>query len=170
MLNGARLIEIYADHVTFERLGQKAELYLEGSQPSHKVASDLLLVGGPALQARGSQPANAESPDRTLALTDYIRPNPVFEGDRLKGVELFPGARADAFVRLGLSPGDVMTAVNGVPVTDMATVMNVLEQLFVGGGVDATLTRGGQVVQASLSGSALSVEALRGAGTSEIGE
>jgi type II secretion system protein C len=152
MLNGARLVEIYPDHVVLRLAGRTESLYLEQVQPTRH--SDLLLVGGRPTQANETLPATSEA-HSAQSITDYIRPNPVFDGDRLRGVELFPGAHADAFARLGLSAGDVITAVNGVAVTDAGDVMSLLEQLTQGGGFEATVKRGGQMVQVNLTGASL---------------
>jgi C-terminal processing protease CtpA/Prc len=64
-------------------------------------------------------------------------------------VRVFPGRNRGEFAKLGLHPGDLITAVDGVPVTGQPT--SNLETLVKGGGA-ATLTvfRAGREQQISL--------------------
>lgn len=162
MLNGARLIEVYADHVVLERSGEKVGLYLDskGSQTSRAMPADLLLVGGDPPKALQNQPEVASGQTHNPMLADFVRSNPVFDGDRLRGVELFPGLRAGAFARLGLVEGDVITAVSGTAVTDASEVVNQLDQLLAGSTLEVTVKRGAQTIQVNLSGSVLSSESF----------
>ena len=162
MLNGAQLTEIYSDHVVLERSSEKVELYIDskGQKPDRAMSADLLMVGGLPPAAWEDQTSARPNQPRNLVLTDFVRPNPVFEGGHLQGVELFSGERAEVFTRLGLTDGDVVTAVNGAAVTDAGDVVNQLEQLLAGGALDVTVKRGAQMVQLNLSGSVLASESF----------
>ena len=162
MLNGARLTEIYSDHVVLERSSEKVELYVDSKdqKPDRTISADLLMVGGVPPPAREDQASATPNQPRNLMLTDFVRPNPVFEGGRLQGVELFSGEWAEVFTRLGLADGDVVTAVNGAAVTDAGDVVNQLEQLLAGGALDVTVKRGAQMVHLNLSGSVLASESF----------
>jgi S1-C subfamily serine protease len=62
------------------------------------------------------------------------------EEGTLEGVRVFPGRNRSAFARLGLHPGDLVTAVNGGEVSGDAD----LQQMLQGGG-SVTLYRAGQL-------------------------
>ena len=172
MLNGARLIEIYADHVVLERSGEKIDLYLDskGLPSSSSASAVLLLVGGHSPEVQKKQPSVVLDQIRRPVLTDFLRPNPVFREDRLQGVELFPGSRADVFARLGLIEGDVITAVNGVAVTDANEVVTQLEELSAGGSLEVTVKRGAQEMPLNLNGFALLSESFGDTTNLEIGQ
>jgi general secretion pathway protein C len=148
LANGARLTQVYADHVVLERHGRTATLYLVGRQPRslQDKTGDLLMVGG----RPPYQPAVANSSEE---FTDYIRPAPVYDGPNLRGYQLYAGAQAAVFSQLGLRPGDVMTAVDGETFTDPAQAMELFRQLATGISMRATVTRDGRALEISLDGS-----------------
>ena len=47
-----------------------------------------------------------------------MRPQPVFAGGKMRGFRVYPGANRQAFARLGLRAGDLVTAINGTPLDD----------------------------------------------------
>jgi hypothetical protein len=108
--NGAQLTEVHTDYVVLERGGHSARLYLGQSTDGVEDAGarELLTVGGRPAQttavAASSEP-----------LTDYIRPSPVYSGSTLRGYEVYPGERGAAFAHIGLQPGDIITAIDGIP-------------------------------------------------------
>jgi hypothetical protein len=148
LVNGARLSEIYADHVVLEKNSQTARLGLNESQVTGKssAADALLSVGGPP-----AEPGLASKPSRDT-LTDYIRPSPVFDGSALVGYQVYAGAHADTFAQLGLRDGDVVKAVDGAQVTAAATTLEQLEGLTQGRAITASVLRDGHLVTISLDG------------------
>ena len=59
-----------------------------------------------------------EKDGRVAALTDYIRPRPVYDGNALLG---YPGVlekNAAAFTHMGLLGSDVIVAINGTPLNE----------------------------------------------------
>ena len=75
--------------------------------------------------ARGLTPVQANINDnlRRLAnnpstLGNLLRAQPVFVSGALKGYRIYPGRDRQQFARLGLQPGDLVTAVNGTPLDD----------------------------------------------------
>jgi hypothetical protein len=96
-------------------------------------------------------------------LTDYLRPSPKFEGTQLLGLEVYPGKSSAVFFRMGLQAGDVITAIDGVPIQDAAVALDQLRSLFEGGTVTVSLARGKQSQTIALNGSyAASDQAPRG--------
>jgi general secretion pathway protein C len=149
LANGARLTEIYTNYVVLERDGHSARLYLQGAvQPSAGLPPDLLTVAATAPSA----PTIAGSQD---SLTDFLRPSPVFVGGQLHGYVLFAGRDLTPFSKFGLEPGDVLTHVNGVAVTDPAESLAALHTLLDGAALTVTVERRGNPQVLSLDGSIL---------------
>jgi general secretion pathway protein C len=144
MLSGVKLTAVYPDHVLLDRGGVIESLAL----PRQFTGGGK----GPAMSDRpGSGPAAAIGPSvqRLIAqdpgvVGQIIRPQPVFSGGQLRGFRLYPGADRNKFARLGLEAGDVVTAVNGVPLADAQHGMEILRGLANAGSADVTIERGGQ--------------------------
>ena len=83
----------------------------------------------------------ANNPQR---LMDVVRAMPVMDHGKLTGYRIYPAGNPSQFNQLGLKPGDVVTAVNGIPLTDPAQSMRVLSSLKTSEQVSITLTRNGQ--------------------------
>jgi type II secretion system protein C len=141
--NGARLTAIYPDHVTLEKNGRAVSL-APGDRSDAAKAADLLVVGGPATGV-------VIAPSRE-ALTGTIRPSPVYQGSSLQGYEVYPGQRDAAFAELGLKPGDLITAIDGVALDEPAQAVELMHRLTNGAAVTATIRRGGNVTQIGLNG------------------
>jgi hypothetical protein len=149
LANGARLEEIYADHVVLERDHRRSPLYIEGHAipaGAEPTSASVITVGGTA-----SVPASvADSRD---TLTDFMRVAPVFVGDQFHALVLYPAAKADVFVRLGLEPGDQLVAIDGVTLKDSKTAIAELRQVSDGASLSVTIERGGKRQLLSLDGS-----------------
>jgi general secretion pathway protein C len=77
-------------------------------------------------------------------LLDVMRAMPVMEDGKLSGYRVFPVGNSDAFSKLGLKPGDIVTAVNGMPLDNPAESMSILSKLKTSEQVSITYTRNGQ--------------------------
>jgi len=153
LVNGARLLEIHEKYVVLERAGRKARLSLQGLQPQDVPRSDdILMVGG----SPDIKPAAA---NRLESLTDYLRPNPVYNGAELRGYEVYAGNEPAAFTRMGLKAGDLIVALNGVPLNEPVQSLGLLSQLLEGVALNATLVRQGRAIHAVLDGSLVRAEA-----------
>lgn len=80
-------------------------------------------------------------PERLL---DVVRAMPVMANGKLAGYRVFPVGNNKVFARLGLQPGDVVTAVNGLPLDNPAESMRVLNSVKTSDQITITLTRNGQ--------------------------
>jgi len=137
---GARLHAVMSDHVLLERDGSLEALalprQLAGSAPP------------PSLYAAPQAPVL----DRMRELVsrdpgiigDIMRPEPVFAGGRQQGFRVYPGRDRDAFMRLGLRPGDLVTAIDGTPLDDPARGAQILNTLGSSGEAHITVLRDGQ--------------------------
>lgn len=60
------------------------------------------------------------------SVSDVIQGRPHFENGELKGFNISPGKDRRLFQQLGLRRGDLVTAVNGVPLTNMQEAMTLM--------------------------------------------
>ena len=157
LANGARLEEIYADSVVLVRDNLKTRLYVQGHAPpagGPPPAASLVTVGGRA-------PARAAAANSSDTLSEVMRVAPVFEGDRLRALELNPSAHSDIFTRLGLKPGDRVTAIDGVALKSTEEAIAELRRLSEGASMNLTIERGGETQVLSLDGSWIRAEGTR---------
>jgi hypothetical protein len=153
--NGALLSEIYSDHVVLERGGKRAYLYVDGmtANPSANWAR----VGDAALLVLTDQPrVISAAPATDPTYTEILRGAPHYEDDRLTGFDVFPGTVPGQFASLGLQPGDLVTAIDGNPLTSQQALSRSLRDISLGRSVTASLSRAGNQLEIAIDGAALS--------------
>ena len=154
---GAKLHSVYADRAVIDRAGVLESVYLPQGTG----------VGG------APPPPIAAAPDQTPlldrmrslvneqpgVLSQVIRPQPVFASGKLKGFRVYPGLNRQAFSRLGLRAGDLVTAINGTPLDDLGRGEEIFGTL--GSATDArvTVTRNGRSQDLSLNLAQVAAEA-----------
>ncbi len=150
---GAKLFAVYPDRVILDRNGSRESLMLPrlsggaGANFAPRVAS----------QAQGGAP-NASLADSVRQLLvqnpqaggDLLRPQPVFAGGSLRGYRVYPGRNRAQFAGLGLQPGDLVMAVNGVALDDPNRGLEILRGVGQGSAVTLTVERGGQQQQITI--------------------
>jgi general secretion pathway protein C len=158
---GARLHAVLSDHVLLERDGRLEALALprliSGNAPP------------PSLTAAPVAPVI----DRMRELVsrdpgiigDIMRPEPVFAGGRQQGFRVYPGRDAEAFLRLGLRPGDLVTAIDGTSLDDPARGAQILSTLGNSSEAHVTVLRNGQQQDLTLDLAAVEQEAESLAGS-----
>src|SRR6516162_5137259 len=139
---GAKLHSVYSDRVVIERDGQLESLALPrqlntGNAPPPSAA---------ALQGDNS---SIERMRRMITeqpglLADVMRPQPVMDHGRMNGFRVYPGRDRMAFMRLGLRPGDQVTAINGTPLDDRDRGEQILHTLGSSSEAHVTVIRNGQ--------------------------
>jgi hypothetical protein len=159
LVNGAYLVEVHADHVVLERRGARVTLYVDGNTRNRVTHRELLTVD-----------VNAAS--RTIAptfreiLPTYIRPSPVYEGELLKGYQVYSGPRSGVFAQLGLQNGDVIIALGHLPFSDPEQAMSQFGRLTDGAALAAAIDRKGSRVRVVLDGSLIVDDLQRAASPS----
>jgi general secretion pathway protein C len=138
---GAKLHSVYSDRVVIDRGGHLETLVLP-----RQVAQ-----GGPPPTAAV---LNTESPvadrmrklitEQPSLMADVMRPQPVFANGKQTGYRVYPGRNRQAFVRLGLRPGDLVTAINGTPLDDPEHGQQIFSTLGSSPEAHVTVTRNGQ--------------------------
>ncbi|MGD2074131.1 MAG: type II secretion system protein GspC [Gammaproteobacteria bacterium] len=147
---GATLSEIYPDRIILERSGRFETLRLPKEE---SVAGPRSVSHRDALRRSSSADSNRaaafnryrnEIRRNPATFLNYVRATPHKQGGRFVGFALQEGPQSGAFQELGLSPGDVVTAINGVEINSPADGMRAMRALGEGDSVNVTLLRGGQ--------------------------
>lgn len=73
---------------------------------------------------------------------ELVRARPAYQGGTLIGYRIEPGPKPRLFYRLGLHPGDVVTRINGTPVTPRNRLW-LISQVSLSNRVNVTLLRHG---------------------------
>ncbi|MCC6208158.1 MAG: type II secretion system protein GspC [Gammaproteobacteria bacterium] len=157
---GAILKEVHPDRVVLERNGRFETLRLPkeglgsvsgtpatGTAPGQG-AQSRANARGTAGPESAVPPANLrEFRDRVLAdpqsAGNMIQINPKSADGRFVGYELQPGQDAGLFARAGLSPGDIVTSVNGVKLDSPAKALSLLRGLSSADEIRLEVERGG---------------------------
>jgi general secretion pathway protein C len=147
---GATLSEIYPDRIILERGGRFETLRLPKEE---SVAGPRRVSHRDALRASSSTGSGRAAAFRRYrneirrnpaSFLNYVRATPHKEGGRFVGFALQEGPQSGAFQELGLSPGDVVTAINGVEIESPADGLKAMQALREGDSVNVTLLRDGQ--------------------------
>jgi general secretion pathway protein C len=161
-VNGASLHSVYLDHVILDRAGALETLVLPRS-----------LAGG-----RGPTPRPRNGDNRTVAAVDNIRrmvqqdPGILDQvmrtvasydnaAGKLRGFRAYPGKNRAIFGKLGLKPGDLVTAVNGTALDDPQRSQEVFNTIQSSDHVTVTIERGGQSQDISLNIAQVAAQASR---------
>lgn len=151
---GARLKAVYTDRVILDLNGRLESLMLPrlsgGSGPVQMPTARPAAAPDAGSLAARVQQLTAEQPG---LLGDIMRPQPVFSGGQQRGYRVYPGRNRQQFAKLGLQPGDLITAVNGAPLDDPARGMDMLRNLSAGDRVTVTIERNGQSQQVTIDAS-----------------
>lgn len=173
---GAVLTAVYGDRVEISRNGDVRAIYLHDRATQEKRQ----LIKSTTQQTAAQPQANAapsraapqrvqQTKARSLFPSQRKRARPGARQQRASanilsalnlsasGSNLKIGSDADADVLdgLGLSQGDVITAINGQSVSSKSAMANMYRQLQRGGGMAVTLLRDGQKMTVSINANAL---------------
>lgn len=136
---GVRLKAVAFDHVTLDRGGAPEDLFIDQSKGVQPVAA-------PPPVARVGSAAGVPASQ----LRNEIGFIPRIDGGRVSGLVVRPQGTGELFRRAGLREGDVVTAIAGRPVGDVADLGRVASDFKGGGAIPLTVERGGQPMPLSL--------------------
>jgi len=161
-VNGASLYSVYLDHVILDRGGTLETLILPrllngGSRtpPPHHVAAATTRTAATLENIKHMvqrDPAIIDQVMRTVASFDNA-------AGKLRGFRAYPGRNRAIFTKLGLKPGDLVTAINGQPLDDPQRAQEVFNTIQSSNTVDVTIERGGQRQDITLNIAELAAEA-----------
>jgi general secretion pathway protein C len=141
-IGGYTLHSVYLDRVLLDRGGGALEALLLPKLPPLVGVAQRAAYNGNGGDRQAAIVDNlrnmvAHDPDM---LKEIIRTLPTFDAKahKLKGFRVYPGRSAESFAKLGLSPGDLIVAVNGSPVDDLSRSQELLN--VIQGSSTATLT------------------------------
>lgn len=149
---GAKLVAVYPDRVILDRNGRRESLSLPRLTGSAGPTPVTYQPTGamPSTLADGVRELIAQDP---AAISEVLRPQPVFAGGQQKGYRVYPGRNREQFVRLGLQAGDLITAINGAPLDDPNRGLDTLRSIGAGGSVMLSIERNGQSQQLTVDSS-----------------
>jgi general secretion pathway protein C len=145
---GASLHRVHADRIILNRGGVLETLRLPREFDGKGAAPAATRRTASARETASAQEminANAAS------FVEIIRPQPFMPNGKMKGYRVFPGRNRQQFIALGLRPGDLVTAINGVTLDDPSRGMEIFRTLGDATQVDVTVERAGQRQDLSLS-------------------
>jgi general secretion pathway protein C len=160
---GVKLHSVYSDRVILDRNGTLESLALPHSN-------------GPGMSMPPPQAGNLQTENPIVermrqlvtnepgVLSDIMRPQPVFAQGKQRGYRVYPGRNRQAFVRLGLRPGDLVTAVNGTPLDDPARGQEIFSTLGTSSEAHVTVMRNGRQQDLTLNMAQVAQEAEQLAG------
>ena len=156
---GVKLHQVLNDRVILDRGGQLESLMLPRQS-------------GPPLGMAGAPPAAMPTDANPIvdrmrqlianepgAISDIMRPQPVFTQGRQRGYRVYPGRNRQAFIRLGLRPGDLVTAINGTPLDDPARGQEIFATLGSSSEAHVTVMRNGRQQDLTLQMATVAQEA-----------
>jgi general secretion pathway protein C len=154
---GPKLHSVYNDRVVIDRDGQLESLALP-----HQMAVGAAPPSAAMLQ--GAENPALERMRRMISeqpglIGDVLRPQPVMDHGHMNGFRVYPGRDRQAFQRLGLRPGDQVTAINGTPLDDRDRSEQILKTLSTSSEARVTVIRGTQTQDLVLNIAQLAQEA-----------
>jgi len=136
---GAKLHAVYSDRVLLDRGGAIEALML----PRRQAGSGATVPAPPPMAAVANRMQQLVTENPGL-VGDIIRPQAVLADGRQRGYRVYPGPNQDAFNRLGLRPGDMVTAINGTALDDPARGGEIFGTLSSAGEARVTVMRNGR--------------------------
>jgi general secretion pathway protein C len=146
---GVTLYAVYKDRVLLDRGGVIESLYM----PRRAPLAGTMPAMNSTDQGNPGQRIAALVQGNGALMGGLVRAQAVFSGSKLSGYRIYPGGRASigAFTRLGLRPGDLITAVNGTPLDDPNRGSEILDTLSSSASASVTVQRNGQSVDLNLN-------------------
>jgi general secretion pathway protein C len=141
---GATVHAVYSDRVILNRAGILENLRLPKEFPQ---GTRITTRSTPARPAGAAPRPNGSIRDvisnNAGRITDILRVQPFMDGGQMRGYRVYPGRNRAQFAALGLRPGDLVTEIDGMPLTDPAAGLEIFGQLGDAMQVSVTVERDG---------------------------
>jgi general secretion pathway protein C len=156
---GVTLHAVYGDRVLLDRGGRLEALAL----PRQFAGTPGAPPPPPPTAAPETNPAIERMrqlvTDEPSIVSDIMRQQPVFAQGKQRGYRVYPGRNRQAFMRLGLRPGDLVTAINGTPLDDPARGNEVFRTIGSSSEARITVMRNGRQQELTLNMGQIAAEA-----------
>jgi general secretion pathway protein C len=155
--SGARLHEVHQDRVLLDRGGSIEALLLPprgGTPPPPPPPT----VSAGVVPVQRVQQVIRENPG---ILNQIMTRSMVMTGGKLQGLRVNPGPSRQAFDKLGLRPGDLVTAINGTPLSDQTRAEEIFSSLSAVAEANITVERNGTRQELHLNLAEIANEAER---------
>ncbi|MET0136853.1 MAG: type II secretion system protein N [Sphingobium sp.] len=152
IMPGVILKSVSYDHVVIDRGGAAETLFLDqsaGGPVGAEGAPPASGGGAPGAADGGGSPpptAGGAGPQTVAAIQRDISFTPRNEGGRVSGIILSSKGAGTAFSGAGFLPGDIVTQVNGRPVTSASDLMTMQAQMRPGARLSLMIERGAATV------------------------
>ena len=149
IIDNVKLHAIYHNRVILDRSGRFETLTLEQEKnaatrkvasanrnsPPNRITGEVAQSLGEARQQILQDPSKA---------AQFLRIQPERRGGKIIGYRVYPGSDRSLFNKVGLRPGELVTAINGQPLDNPGESLKLLSDLSQAPSVSVTLERGGQ--------------------------
>ena len=163
-VGGASLHSVYLDHVILDRAGALETLLLPRLLSPGMSAP-------PIVRRPGGDPRTVAAVDNIRRmvqqdpgiLDQVMRTVPSYDSaaGKLRGFRAYPGRNRQIFNKLGLKPGDLVTAINGTALDDPQRSQEVFNTIQTSDHVTVTIERSGQKQEISLNIAQVAAQATR---------
>ncbi|MCG8027483.1 MAG: type II secretion system protein GspC [Candidatus Thiodiazotropha taylori] len=157
VMSGVTLQAVYTDRVVLLRKGQSEVLRFpklkNNSAPSKRksgksskrtVKTSDNFGPGPVSRNPNLSKYRDMLKQEPLKVFEYVRFVPVKSRDGMKGYRILPQKNRELYNQLGVRPSDLVTAVNGVPLTNDKEAMKLMDQLKDASNLQVDIIRNGQ--------------------------
>lgn len=156
---GAQLHSVYNDRAIIDRSGALESVFL----PRNSTVGSAAPLPPPVAASTGNEGMVERMrklvSDDPGVIGQVLRPQPVFAGGKMRGFRVYPGVNRQAFARLGLRAGDLVTAINGTPLDDKDRAQEIFGTLNSSSDARVTVTRNGRQQELVLNVAQISAEA-----------
>ena len=163
--NNITLSKVMSDHVIINNNGQYESLWLYLNDPnalpiSQAVSSPQPVVPspsglssgrngsayGPELNSSQDQGSNPVLAEVSRNLADVVAMSIYRENGQVVGYKIRPGRDAEKFKAVGLQADDIVTAINGMPLTNPAKIMEIYKNMGNTTSASLEIKRAGSVI------------------------
>jgi general secretion pathway protein C len=158
---GAQLHSVYTDKAIIDRSGTLESVFLPRRTEG---AMAMAPPPPPQPEAANSNEAMVERMRKLVSddpgmIGQVMRPQPVFAGGKMRGFRVYPGSNRQAFARMGLRPGDLVTHINGTPLDDKDRAQEIFNTLSSSTDARVSVTRNGRQQELVLNIAQVAAEA-----------
>ena len=153
---GARLHAVLVDRVLLDRGGALETLLLPRRIDASAPPPFAVAAAGQPMQR--VQQAIRDNP---ALINQVSQRQPVLADGRLRGIRVYPGSNAQAFTRLGLRAGDMVTAINGTTLEGQTRGEEIFNSLNGAAEARVTVVRNGSTLDLQLNLAEVASEAER---------